>query len=309
MELRHLRYFMAVAEELHFTRAAERLHIGQPPLSQQIQALEEELGVQLFERNRRRVELTEAGKHLLAGARRVFAETERAVTEAQRAARGEIGELRVGYSASLPFTSFLPKVLHDYREAHPHIELKLSSLFSAEQYDALLAERLDIGLLRYSGRDVPAGISLHEISRDALRVVINASHPLACQASLALVDLKNEGFITYPHDVGGRFNAHERQLCLAAGFEPRVVQEAREATTQIGLVAAGLGVALLPAPLECVKIDGVCYLPLRDPGAYVVLAAATRHGQSSILVSRFLDVLASASQCRQDQSLGESSPI
>lgn len=309
MELRHLRYFMAVAEELHFTRAAERLHIGQPPLSQQIQALEDELGVVLFERNRRRVALTEAGKRLLAGARRVFAETEHAVEEARRAARGETGELRVGYSASLPFTSFLPKVLHDYRELHPHIELKLSSLFSAEQYDALLAERLDIGLLRYSGRDVPAGIELHEISRDALRVVINTNHPLASQESLALVDLKNEGFITYPHDVGGRFNAHERQLCLAAGFEPQVVLEAREATTQIGLAAAGLGVALLPAPLECVKIDGVCYLPLRDPGAYVVLAAATRHGQNSILVNRFLDVLASASQGRPDQSLGESSPI
>ncbi len=295
MELRHLRYFIAVAEELHFTRAAERLHIGQPPLGQQIQALEEELGVQLFERNRRRVELTEAGKHLLAGARRVFAETERAVTEAQRAARGEIGELRVGYSASLPFTSMLPKVLHDYRETHPHIELKLSSLFSVEQYDALLANRLDIGLLRYSGRNVPDGIELYEISRDDLRVVINANHPLAKQESLALLDLKDEGFITYPHDVGGRFNEHERQLCLAAGFEPRVVQEAREATTQIGLVAAGLGIALLPAPLACVKIDGVRYLPLRDPGAHVLLAAATRTGQHSRQVQDFLDVLASMS--------------
>ncbi len=295
MELRHLRYFVAVAEELHFTRAAERLHIGQPPLSQQIQALEEELGVVLFERNRRRVVLTEAGKHLLAGARRVFAETEHAIEETRRAARGEIGELRVGYSASLPFTSMLPKVLHDYRETHPYIELKLSSLFSVEQYDALLAKRLDIGLLRYSGRDVPTGIELYEISRDDLLVVINANHPLAQQESLALIDLKDEGFITYPHDVGGRFNEHERQLCLAAGFEPRVVQEAREATTQIGLVAAGLGISLLPAPLKCVKIDGVRYLPLRDRGADVLLAAATRVGQNSPLVQDFLDVLASMS--------------
>ncbi|MDR3413128.1 MAG: LysR substrate-binding domain-containing protein [Formivibrio sp.] len=291
MELRHLRYFLAVAEELHFTRAAARLHIGQPPLSQQIQALEEELGVVLFERNRRRVALTEAGKCFLAGTRRVFAEVERAVDDARRAARGEVGELRVGYSASLPFTSLLPRVLHDYRQMHPDVELTLSSLFSAEQYDALLAERLDVGLLRFSGVDVPTGIALHEISRDVLRVVIHESHPLAQQASIALIELKDEGFITYPHDLGARFNIHERQLCLAAGFDPKVVQEAREATTQIGLVAAGFGVALLPAPLECVRIDGVRYVPLQDETAYVVLAAATRRGRLPKMISDFLDVL------------------
>lgn len=291
MDLRHLRYFLAVAEELHFTRAAERLHIAQPPLSQQIHALEEELGVVLFERNRRRVALTEAGKRFLVGVRTVLAETERMVDETRRTARGEIGELRVGYSASLPFTSLLPRVLHDYRQQHPEVELTLSSLFSAEQYDALLAERLDIGLLRFSGLDVPAGIALHEISRDVLRVVIHESHPLARQSQIALAQLKDEGFITYPHDVGARFNVHERQLCLAAGFEPKVVQETREATTQIGLVAAGFGVALLPAPLECVHIDGVRYVPLSDETAYVILAAATRRGCSSQMVNDFMQIL------------------
>lgn len=291
MELRHLKYFMVVAEELHFTRAAERLNIGQPPLSQQIQALEDELGVLLFERTRRKVELTEAGKRLLTGARRVFAETEHAVEEARRAARGDVGELRVGFSASIPFTSLLPKVLHDYREAHPGVELTLSGLFSAEQYDALLAGRLDVGLLRYAGTEIPPEIELHEITRDALRVVIHENHPLAKNESVWLAELKNEGFITYPHDMGERFNLQERQLCLAAGFEPRVVQEAREATTQIGLVAAGFGVALLPQPLECVHIDGVRYLPICDEGAYVTLAAAVRRGNPSPLITDFLSVL------------------
>lgn len=311
MELRHLRYFIAVAEELHFTRAAERLHIGQPPLSQQIQSLEEELGVRLFDRTRRRVVLTEAGQHFLIGARRVFVEAERAVEEAQRAARGEIGQLRVGYSASLPFTSFLPKVLHDYCEKYPDVDLKLSGLFSAEQYDALLGDRLDIGLLRYSGRNVPAGIELHEISRDSLLVVVNSNNPLAAQDSVSLIDLKNESFITYPHDVGARFNEHERQLCLAAGFEPRVAQEAREATTQIGLVAAGFGISLLPAPLACVKIEGVRYLPLRDQGADVLLAAATRTGEHSALIAGFLEVLSHAPGVPvwPDHNFGESSPI
>jgi DNA-binding transcriptional LysR family regulator len=291
VELRHLRYFRVLAEELHFTRAAERLHIGQPPLSLQIRALEEELGVTLFERTRRHVALTEAGKRLLIGCQRIFNETEHAVEETKRAARGEIGELRIGYSASLPFTSLLPKVLHDYRERHPHIKLMLSSLFSAEQFDALLAQRLDIGLLRDTGGAVPNGIELHEVSRDALRAVIHTGHPLAKRKSISLIELKNDDFIAYPQDLGERFNVQERQLCLTAGFEPNVVQEAREATTQIGLVAAGFGVALLPQPMECVHIAGVCYLPLKDPRAYVRLAIATRQGHNSSLVHDFLEVL------------------
>lgn len=291
MELRHLRYFTVLAEELHFTRAAERLHIGQPPLSLQIQSLEEELGVTLFERNRHSVALTEAGKRLQAGCLRIFEETEHAIEETRRAARGEIGELRVGYSASLPFTSLLPKVLHDYRERHPHIKLQLSSLFSAEQYDALLTKRLDVGLLRDTGGSAPRGIDLYEVSRDALRVVVHVNHRLADRDSVWLKDFKDDDFITYPREMGTRFNVQERQLCLAAGFEPNVVQEAREATTQIGLVAAGFGVAILPEPMECVKIDGVRYLPLKDQRAYMRLAVAVRQEQNTGLIRDFLDVL------------------
>ena len=282
---------MVLAEELHFTRAAERLHIGQPPLSLQIQALEEELGVTLFARNRHSVALTEAGKKLMEGCRRIFDETEHAVVETRRAARGETGELKVGYSASLPFTSLLPKVLHDYRERHPHIKLELSSLFSAEQYDALLTKRLDIGLLRDTGGTVPRGIAMYEVNRDALRAVVHVNHPLANRPAISLAELKDDDFITYPRIMSERFNVQERELCLAAGFEPNIAQEAREATTQIGLVAAGFGVALLPEPMECVKIDGVRYLPLTDPRAYIRLAAAIRKGETSSLVQDFLDVL------------------
>lgn len=288
MELRHLRYFVAVAEELNFTRAAARLHIGQPPLSQQIKALEEELGVRLFERSKRRVALTEAGERFLTGAWRLLADAEMAVEGARRAARGEVGELRVAFTSSLPFTSLLPGLIRSYRQRRPDVTLTLREMFTSEQYAALEAGEIDLGFVRYSGLPTPPGVTVRAIRHDPLRLVINAGHPLAARDCVSLADMADEGFITYPRSVGTGLTALLRQLCLAAGFEPRIVQEAGEATTQIGLVAAGLGVALLPSPLECVRIEGVRYLPLSDPEAYLSLGAAMRRGNASPRVAEFL---------------------
>jgi DNA-binding transcriptional LysR family regulator len=288
MELRHLRYFVAVAEELHFTRAAERLHIGQPPLSQQIQALEEELGVQLFARSKRRVALTEAGQRFLVSARQILADTEQAAEQARRAARGEVGELRIGFTSSLPLTPLLPGVLNDYRRRHPQVTLTLREMFTTDQFDALMAERLDVGFVRYTNVTAPPGLALREIHRDPLRVVINQRHPLAGEKSLSFAQLRDEAFISYPHDAGTGLSVMLRQLGLAAGFEPKVVQEAREATTQIGLVAAGLGVAILPSPLECVRLSGVRYVPLTETNAYLSLAVAIRAETPSPLLEGFL---------------------
>jgi DNA-binding transcriptional LysR family regulator len=288
MELRHLRYFVAVAEELHFTRAAERLHIGQPPLSQQIQALEEELGVQLFARSKRRVALTEAGQRFLASARQILADTEQAAEQARRAARGEVGELRIGFTSSLPLTPLLPGVLNDYRRRHPQVTLTLREMFTTDQFDALIAERLDVGFVRYTNVTAPPGLALREIHRDPLRVVINQRHPLAGEKNLSFAQLRDEAFISYPHDAGTGLSVMLRQLGLAAGFEPKVVQEAREATTQIGLVAAGLGVAILPSPLECVRLSGVRYIPLTEANAYLSLAVAIRSETPSPLLECFL---------------------
>lgn len=296
MELRHLRYFVAVAEELHFSRAAERLHIGQPPLSQQIQALESELGVLLFERSKRRVALTEAGKRFLTSARQILAETEYAAEQARRAARGEVGELRIGFTSSLPFTSVLPGVIHDYRQHYPQVTLTLREMFTTDQFGALLAGRLDIGFVRYDGLETPDGVLLRELRRDPLRAVLNARHPLAGAASLSLADLRNEGFVMYPQDAGSGLNPLIRRLCRSAGFEPKVVQEAREATTQIGLVAAGVGMAVLPSPLECVRMEGVRYVPLMDDGAHLSLGVAIRSGPAPALVEGFLAELAKWSE-------------
>lgn len=291
MELRHLRYFVAVAEELHFTRAAERLHMGQPPLSQQIQALEAELGVRLLERSKRRVALTPAGARFLIRARAILEAADQATEEARRAARGETGELRIGFTSSLPFTDFLPGLLRDYRQHFPDVTLILRELFTTEQLAGLAAGQLDVGLIRYTDQEVPDGVQVREIRRDPLRVVIPASHPLAAEAALDFGQLRDEGFICYPGDVGTGLTNLLRQRCQAAGFEPQVVQEAREATTHIGLVAAGIGLALLPSPLECVAIEGVRYVPLKDPLAYLSLSLATRQGTPSPLLEGFLSRL------------------
>lgn len=288
MELRHLRYFVAVAEELHFTRAAERLHIGQPPLSQQIQALEAELGVSLLDRSSRRVALTEAGRHFLRRAQEILRETEQAAEQARRVARGETGELSVGFTSSLPFTSFLPQVVKNFRQHCPDVALTLREMTSLAQIHAVADGSLDIGLVRRPEGPLPEGAVLRDLLSHPLRVVIQADHPLAARPALAVADLRDEPFVMHPRAAGAGIYRQLQRLCREAGFEPRVVQEAREATTLIGLCAAGLGLTILPAPFECIRIEGVRYLPLTDAEAYATMTLVTRAGESPPLVVRFV---------------------
>ncbi len=291
MELRHLRYFVAVAETLSFTKAAERMHIGQPPLSMQIRDLENEIGAKLFERTRRRVALTEAGVRFLAHSQAILLRAEQAALDARRAAAGDIGVISIGFTSSLPYSEMLPELLSTFRRDNPGVVLKLREMFTADQFRVLADGGLDIGLVRVEASAAPDGLIVKEIGRDRLVVVLPAVHPLASRASMHLSELANEVFIGFPPGAGTGLPDLFRRLALDAGFEPRIVQTAGEATTQIGLVAAGLGLALLPEPLSCVRIPKVRYVPIEDEGAHFPLSVAWLDREPSPVASRFLSVL------------------
>ncbi|MDU2611008.1 MAG: LysR family transcriptional regulator, partial [Pseudomonas aeruginosa] len=192
MELRHLRYFIAVAEELHFGRAAERLGISQPPLSQQIQALEEEIGARLFERTNRRVELTDAGRLFLDESRQVLAQVDKAVLLARRAHLGELGELKIGFTSSAPFTSTIPSSIHAFRKAYPDVHLDLQEMSSRQVLKALLEESLQVGVIRPLA--LPDAVHWVELFREPLVAVLRADHPLAAgsEDGLAIAALAEE---------------------------------------------------------------------------------------------------------------------
>lgn len=291
MELRHLRYFVAVAEELHFTRAAERLHIAQPPLSQQIRSLEAELGVSLLTRHQRSVKLTPAGERFLLRARQLLADARQAADEAQRVARGEIGELHIGFTSSLPLMAVLPATLRHFRQHYPHVTLHFHEQFTREQFQLLRQNKLDVGVVRFNREEDTPGISLREVKRDRLAVIVPGGHRLAGRQGVHLVELAGERIIGYPASSGNWLTRRLQRLARASGFEWQVHQLAGEATTQIGLVAAGLGLAVLPAPLQCVQLPDIEYIPLLDQDAYMTLAVAWREHDPSPLVDTFVQAL------------------
>lgn len=294
MELRQLRYFIAVAEELHFTRAAERLHIGQPPLSQAIQALEADVGAQLFERTRRWVRLTEAGRLFLADAYRILALSEQATQTARRAQRGEAGELRIGFTFSTPLTPLFALVINRYRQQFPAVSLTLHEMATLPQLDALQERRLDLGFVRPPETAVPAAITLAPLRTDPLIAVLPSASPLAAKAPIGIGELAGESFVMYPHDAGTGIYPQIFRLCRVAGFVPRIGQVAGEASTIIGLVAAGCGVSVLPSSFDRIRMDGVVYVPLADADASTTLLLAQRGGEQAPLVRAFVDLALTA---------------
>lgn len=269
MELRHLRYFVGVAEELHFGRAAQRLGISQPPLSQQIRALEDELQVSLFERSSRRVALTPAGRLFLSEARRTLAQADHAVAVARRAALGEIGELRLGFSTSAPFTAIVSQALFSFRQRHPGIRLLLNEMPRDAQIEALVAGELDVGFIRGVGLPVlSADIRALPLIAEPLLVAMRAGHPLAeLNRPLSIADLAGEPFVLFGRERGGGFNEHVALLCRRAGFEPHIAQQASGLATMLGLVAAGFGVTMVSASLGALHADNVVYRTLAEPDA------------------------------------------
>jgi DNA-binding transcriptional LysR family regulator len=286
VELHHLRYFVAVAEELHFGRAARRLRVAQPPLSQQIRRLEEEVGARLLDRSRRHVALTAPGAAFLAHARRALAEADLAAEDARRAARGETGRLSVGFVGSA-MAGPLPAILRAFRASSPDVALSLQQLTTSRQLDALRGGSLDVGCLH-----PPAGgdLVVQPLLAEPLVAALPADHPLAARDAVALGDLEGEPFIVPPREEGAAFHDEVLAACARAGFLPRVAQSATEMSTIVGLVSAGAGIALVPAAIRRLNRDGVAYRPLRaDGGPPVVrLALAWRADRESPLLQRFV---------------------
>ncbi|MDB6082755.1 MAG: hypothetical protein JWN43_636 [Gammaproteobacteria bacterium] len=276
MEMRRIRYFVAVAEELSFTRAAERLNIAQPPLSTQIRALEEELGARLFERDRRRVFLTQAGRHLLAQARSILASVEAAKAEVQCAALGEVGRLQLGYTPSAMFTSSLTAAIKRFQRTHPHVLLTLHEMTSLDQMNAVHYRALDAGILRKPDVPVPSGIFFEEWYRAPLVLAMASDHPFSRRRAVRVDELRDQPLIMYPREAGIGLYWQVIRLCSKAGFRPRIVREVLELTTIIGLVDAGVGIAIVPADTKSIRLDGVTYVPLRDADAISTLYLAFR---------------------------------
>jgi DNA-binding transcriptional LysR family regulator len=290
MQLDQLRYFIAVAGELHFRRAAERLHISQPPLSFHIKALEQEVGTQLLNRNTRQVSLTEAGAAFLIRAKRILSDVAEAAEEVKSISTGRAGSLRIGFTISTSFHPFFCDSVFRYRRAYPEVMVRLSEFVSGRQLDELLERRLDVGFLR--GRfDQVAGLTMNELTREALVLAVHRSHPLASQARISTLSLRTEPFISYPANAGVGIYRQIFALCERAGFEPRVIQEALEPSVIMGLVAAGLGVAIVPSSLQSIKIADVVFVPLEDPEAVATLYVAYRSDDESPRVRAFADLV------------------
>jgi len=297
MEMRHLRYFIAVAEEQHITRAAERLGMQQPPLSQQIKAIERELDVQLFRRKPRGVELTEAGHTFLQHARNITANLDQAFEATRRTARGEQGQLRVGVTPTIPFNPFVPRVIRSFREAYPLISLTLAEYNSGDLIELLRSERIDAAFIRLN--PAPAdGLVAFLLMNEANVVALPARHKLAGtgeDTSLTLRSLADETIIIQ----GGRLGMLADTIAPfhAAGINPRIEEGPRLAST-LNLVAVGLGVSILPESLlQRMHVDGVVYRRLK--GRYLPvtpLKLASRRGDPSAVVRQFLNFVRQAAK-------------
>lgn len=288
MELRHLRYFRAVAEELHFGRAAERLHIAQPPLSQQIRQLEKELGVQLLVRSTRRVSLTAAGQAYLARTVAILDDVDDAGAQARRIDSGGEGHLSIGCVGSATY-SLLPQFVRALREELPLVEVRVrGEMLAPAQLAALVTGDIDIALLRPPVLD--AGLRTERLRRDRLLVALPVGHLLAQRDSLTMADLRDEDFVA--HAGQGRSVMGDLVVTLAteAGFTPRIRHEVEETSTLVTLVAAGLGVAIVPAATSALDIAGIAYRPLLPADLGVDLVAARSIGASPV-VDRALEVL------------------
>jgi DNA-binding transcriptional LysR family regulator len=286
IELRHLRYFLAVAETLHFSKAAERLGIAQPPLSHQIKRLEQLVGHRLFDRTTRGVKLTLAGQLLADRARSTLEKMHDDLEQVRRLGRGEEGTLTVGFSGSVMFTE-LPAAIEIYRRRFPKVELRLRELTTHAQIPALLNGTLDLAFMRDG--DPTEGIEMTTVLSEPYVAVLPASHALLRKRSLHVRDLRDEPFIFFARRMGPLAFDRTMACCERSGFRPNIVQDAPQWPTLVRLVAAGLGVSLAPACVANVTIPGAAY---RDVHAAcrTTVDLGVKAGSDRILLKNFMQI-------------------
>jgi DNA-binding transcriptional LysR family regulator len=294
MDLRQLRYFLAVAQEAHFGRAANRLHIVQPALSMQIRALEESLGVQLFKRTSRRVELTEAGGLFRIEAERTIAQAEHAKLVVQRAARGELGRIRIGFSSGATFAGLLSRHIRWFHARYPKVEMDLREAAVTLQVDDIVAGRLDLGYCPAYGGTFDPRVAVEFVGSWPHLVAIGRDHPLAANETIPAKSLVNEP-VVYLSGAQGYVDLVRRVL----GREPEVIYRASSVLTGLTMVAGGLGFALAAQPLSEMRIPGVAYRPLAGFGQQYTLAMLSRADETSGVVNAFLKLVRARSVQRQ----------
>lgn len=293
IELRHLRYFVAVAEELHFGRAAARLNISQPPLSQQIQILEQQVGARLLARTNRSVALTAAGRQFLADSRQILGLVNEAAARAERLHQGEAGELRIGFTSSAPFIKAVSDTLFGFRLEFPDVHMQTREMNTREQIAPLSEGALDMGLLRNTL--LPDTLNREVILHEPLMAMIPREHHLAQKPVVTLVELAKEPFVFFDPHVGTGLYDDILGLMRRYNLTPVITQEVGEAMTIIGLVAAGLGVSILPASFKRVQIEEMCWIPIAEADAVSEMWLVwPKHHEQSHAAQRFRHQLLSA---------------
>lgn len=290
MELRHLRYFLAVAEEGNVTRAAERLHISQPPLSQQLKDLERTLGVTLFHRSPQGVTLTAAGDAFLIEARRILQAAQQARDVAVRAAQGQTGTLRVGFTSSAAFNPVVAGTLREFRRQWPDVQVLLEETNTARLTEGLLHRKLDAAFLRPASSSELTELQVRRFTDERMKVVLPASHPLAHLRRIELKRLAQDPFVLFPRQVGLSLHDAIIGACQAAGFEPRIDQETPQLSSVINLVAAELGVSIVPTSLAQIQLKGVSYLDISGPAPVATLGLAVHRRHTSPTVANLVRI-------------------
>jgi len=304
---RQLRSFIAVAEELHFGRASKIVNLSQPALSQQVSSLEEELGVQLLIRNRRKTQLTPAGRIFLAEAREVVQRTEQAIALTRRAALGQVGTLRIGF-ISTAAAFLMPPLVKRFREKYEHVELELRNVLTSDQVTQLLERKLDIGFLRVP-LPTPPEIRTRVIHREPFVLLLPASHPLAARPNLVLADCQEADFVMYTRKMAPGFHDQLMNILHQNGLTPHVVQEAAEMYTLISLVAAGLGIAIAPASIQLHHAENVVVRPLPEVKLQSEIAIAWNREYASATTQLFLQMAFEGSRSRKVKSAATAEAI